>query len=159
MLVEQVLQHTDAPTTIVECGVGTGAVLLSLMYEMPLCKGIGIDISEKAIEVCRQNAAKLNLNPQLYCMDMADFYYDLPAILVSNPPYLTNQEIDEHYSVLQYDPRIALYGGVDGLVFYRKIAEIVKRCAFTAVYLEAPSNRAEQVREMFSFHLNVHIIS
>ncbi len=154
-IIELFQSHNHTNVTIVEFGVGTGAVLLSIMADNPSIKGIGIDISSAALKVCEYNAKKIDVKPILKCMDLKDFHE--PAdILISNPPYLTEEEIVEN-PVLQYDPHIALYGGIDGLDCYRAILEVVKRCNFTHIYLEVPPKRQSIVQEMFK-DFNVYIV-
>lgn len=147
-LIELFNSHNHQNVSVVEFGIGTGAILLSIMKDNPNITGIGIDISLNALQVCEQNAKKLNLKPRLIHMDLNDFN-ETADILISNPPYLTQEEIDEN-PVLRYDPHIALYGGHDGLKYYNDILEVCKRCKFKHIYLEVPPLRMNKVKKMFS---------
>lgn len=155
-LIELVISHKHNNISLLELGVGTGAIILTLIKEIPLCKATGIDISTEALQVCEKNAKNMNLKINLYknnWLDNIDEHFD---ILVSNPPYLLEEEINENYDVLKHDPKIALYGGQDGLLFYKSIAQ--KQHLFKYIYLEVPPIRQSEVKQLFKYHKNTHII-
>lgn len=155
-LIELFLFHNHKNVTVLDVGVGTGAILLSLMLENSTINGIGIDISQQTLNVCEKNAKKFNLKPTLQCMSVENC--NIKAnILISNPPYLTAEEI--HSSIeLQYDPYIALYGGENGLKVYEQLLELAKRCKFEYIYLEVPPKRQQIVQHMFSDFNHVYIL-
>lgn len=157
-LIELILSHNHFNVTVVDLGVGTGAILLTLMKELKNIKGIGIDISEEALKVCKKNAKRMKLNPTLKCMDLQDFDEEA-SILVSNPPYLTKNEINDNFQVLKYDPFLALYGGEDGLEVYRKILNVIKKGKFTHIYLEVPENKLFEVKKIFKNISNIYFVS
>lgn len=120
-----------APYSILDLGVGSGAILLALLAERPAAKGLGTDVSEEAIAVARDNAAALGLAGRVaflrgdWTAGLADENFD---IVVSNPPYIATEVIETlEPEVRQYDPRLALDGGPDGLDAYRVLAPQVMR--------------------------------
>src|SRR6201996_1646524 len=127
-VVEWVLRDfpEHAAWSVLDLGVGSGAIILSILAERPAAKGLGIDVSEEALAVARENAANLGLAKQLallrgdWTWGLADASFDL---VVSNPPYIPTAEIEGlEPEVKDYEPRIALDGGADGLDCYRQLA-------------------------------------
>lgn len=107
----------------VACGSGTIGITLSL--EEPKAEVISSDISEKAVETAWSNNQKLGGRANFIVGDMLDPFIERNLhcdILVCNPPYIPAQEKMEH-SVVDYEPHLALFGGNDGLYFYRKVFE------------------------------------
>jgi release factor glutamine methyltransferase len=133
MLVQAVLDQIpdrSAPLRLVDFGTGTGCLLLALVHELPAAKGLGVDISEKALSVARANAAALSLDLRAAFHhgnwdDGLDPTFD---VLISNPPYIPGGEIAAlQPEVAQYEPRLALDGGADGLCAYRRLAPAAVR--------------------------------
>jgi release factor glutamine methyltransferase len=117
--------------SVLDLGVGSGAILLSILAERPLAKGLGVDVSEEALAVARDNAAHLGLASRTALLrgdwteGLADDGFDL---VVSNPPYIASAVIEElEPEVRRYEPRLALDGGPDGLDAYRRLAPEILR--------------------------------
>jgi len=115
-------------TRMLDLCTGSGCIGLAVAANVPSCRIVMIDSSEKALAVCRQNMIKTNLSRHITAMD-ADILVKPPAILgeydviVSNPPYIPSAEIETlDRSVKDYEPREALDGGEDGLDYYHAIA-------------------------------------
>jgi release factor glutamine methyltransferase len=125
-LVEFALQVLPpaAPTRVLDLGIGSGAILLSVFADRPLASGIGVDLSEAALAVTRGNAEKLKLDNRLTLI-AGNWFTDLEErfdLVLSNPPYIPSAEIDALApEVSRYEPRLALDGGPDGLDAYRAI--------------------------------------
>lgn len=109
---------------ILELGVGTGCLILSLLDEWPWAIGIGVDISQDALKVACQNAKSLNLQDRVefiqsdWCSDVAKQQFDF---IISNPPYIADdEEVNEE---AHYDPHIALYAKEKGFAAYRTILQ------------------------------------
>lgn len=116
---------------MLDLGVGSGAIILAILAERPAAKGLGIDVSEEALAVARENAANLDLNNRLallrgdWAAGLADASFDL---VVSNPPYIATDVIETlQPEVRVHEPRLALDGGVDGLDPYRILAGEILR--------------------------------
>jgi release factor glutamine methyltransferase len=114
------------PFSVLDLGVGSGAILLAILAERPAAKGLGVDVSEAALAVARDNAASLGLARQVallrgdWTVGLAEASFDL---VVSNPPYIRSAEIAElQPEVRDHEPRLALDGGPDGLDAYRILA-------------------------------------
>lgn len=111
------------PAEAVDIGTGSGAIAIALAKEEPGIHVTASDISEAAIRVARQNALDLDANVDFLIGDMAEPFIEKGIradILISNPPYIPAHEQMEH-SVVNYEPHVALFGGEDGLHFYRRI--------------------------------------
>ncbi len=110
---------------ILDIGTGSGALLLALLGELPNAAGTGTDISAAAIAVARGNAERNGLAARctFVACDIAQGVEGPFDLIVSNPPYIPRGEIDALApEVRDYDPRLALDGGMDGLDAYRAIA-------------------------------------
>ncbi|MET0294911.1 MAG: peptide chain release factor N(5)-glutamine methyltransferase [Phenylobacterium sp.] len=112
--------------TVLDLGVGSGAILLAILAERPAARGLGVDVSEEALAVARDNAASLGLAGRCallrgdWTAGLADEGFDL---VVSNPPYIATAVIETlEPEVRVHEPRIALDGGPDGLEAYRTLA-------------------------------------
>lgn len=132
-VVEYVLRDfpEHAAWSILDLGVGSGAILLALLAERPAAKGLGIDISEEALAVARDNAAGLGLAGRVallrsdWTAGLGEATFDL---VVSNPPYIASHVIETlEPEVRDHEPRLALEGGRDGLDHYRSLAPEILR--------------------------------
>jgi release factor glutamine methyltransferase len=109
---------------LADLGTGSGALLLALLSELPNAFGVGTDISFDALRVARDNAQRLRLRQAAFvACDMAAALHAPFDLIVSNPPYIASGDIAGLVpDVREYDPRMALDGGADGLNCYRVIA-------------------------------------
>lgn len=113
------------PLRIADIGTGSGAILLALLHELPGATGIGTDISAGALRTAKANAEQLGIGARAtfiesdYCEKLAGPF----DLIVSNPPYIARSDIGMlAREVRDYDPRLALDGGSDGLVAYRAMS-------------------------------------
>src|SRR5262245_45041158 len=112
------------PVRILDVGTGSGCLLLTLLAELPDAFGVGTDVSVAALNGARANAERLGLAGRACWLagDMLDPVRGGFEILISNPPYLTSDEIAQvEPEVGEHDPVLALDGGVDGLCFFRRL--------------------------------------
>ena len=132
-VVELVLRDIPeaARINILDLGVGSGAILLAILADRPAAKGLGVDVSEEALAVARDNAAQLGLASRTallrgdWTAGLGDASFDL---VVSNPPYIASAEIETlDPEVRDHEPRLALDGGADGLEAYRTLAPQILR--------------------------------
>ena len=114
----------DAETVeAVDIGTGSGAIALALAKEEPKIRMSATDISAQAIEVAKANAANLGVNVKFMVGDMAQPVIEAGMkvdLLICNPPYIPQEE-ELEASVKDYEPHVALFGGEDGLKFYRQV--------------------------------------
>ena len=109
---------------ILDLGTGSGCILLSLLKELHLSKGTGIDILPKAIKIAKLNSKKLNLytRSKFKVVDINNFNTGKYDLIVSNPPYVALKDIKNlSKDILNYEPLIALKGGFDGLDLIKKV--------------------------------------
>ncbi|MDV7339780.1 peptide chain release factor N(5)-glutamine methyltransferase [Terasakiella sp. A23] len=128
-LIDAVLSHlpdSNKALDVLDLGVGTGCLLLSVLSEYKNARGLGIDISEGALSVAKENAKNLNLGDRTDFRlgnwgENIDQTFDL---ILSNPPYipLTDKPALEP-EVIDHEPASALFAGEDGLDDYRLLAE------------------------------------
>ena len=140
---------------IIEFGVGSGCLILSILQDVPQMSGLGFDKSEKALEIAKQNAKRLGLESRVN-FEKFDYFNDeteaKTSLIISNPPYIPTSDIDElDEEVKKYDPFMALDGGEDGYVHYRRIAEIAPLILEDGGYilLEGGIGQADMIAEIF----------
>ncbi len=116
----------EAPASrILDLGVGSGAILLTLLAEWPSASGVGVDLSQDALTIAQANAKAIGIGDrcqfiQSNWFEKIEGHFDL---VVSNPPYIPSREIPTlERDVKEHDPLLALDGGADGLLAYRSIA-------------------------------------
>lgn len=133
VLVEEVMKHLHDGMRILDMCTGSGCILLSLLHYSNDCEGVGVDLSGQALAVARENYGRLRVaRPEMEaCFLEGDLFgalEDRPGerfdLIVSNPPYIKTGVIDTLMpEVREHEPVMALDGGTDGLIFYRRIAE------------------------------------
>ena len=121
----------QAPFSVLDLGVGSGAVLLAVLAERPGAQGLGVDVSEEALAVARENAANLGLAERCALL-RGDWTAGLDEegfdLVLSNPPYIPTGDIAGlEPEVREHEPRLALDGGADGLDAYRRLAPEILR--------------------------------
>ena len=136
LLVESILKLTKNKNkmNILDVGVGSGCVLLSILKEKKNFYGTGIDISKKCINISKKNAIKLKLDSRVrfYKSDVDKFSLGKYDLIVSNPPYIKNYNLKYlERDVANFEPKLALDGGLDGLLKIRKVirksSELIKK--------------------------------
>ena len=113
--------------TCADVGTGSGAIAIVLAKEEPKVTMMATDISEEAVQTAKKNAVNNEADIEFVTGDMLQPLIDKGIkldVLVSNPPYIPQEEVMEK-SVVDFEPHVALFGGEDGLKFYR---EIFKNC-------------------------------
>ena len=126
LIIEQVLKiySKDTQLQVLDVGTGSGCILLSILKERQNFYGTGIDVSKKSINVSKFNAKKLKLGNRVkfYNSDVDNFKIGKYDLIVSNPAYieLLNLKYLEK-NVINFEPKLALSGGFDGISKIRKI--------------------------------------
>ena len=129
VIIEEVLNLTKNKNNlmILDIGVGSGCILLSLLREKKNFTGVGIDISKKCIDLSRKNSLKLGLHKKvkLFNSDVDNFNYGKYDLVVSNPPYIKSCDLKYlERDIIDFEPITALDGGPDGL---SKILKVIKK--------------------------------
>lgn len=127
LLVEKLvrLNKDKGPREILDIGCGSGAILVSLLVQLPEARGLGVDISPGAAAVTLENAEAIGVEERCAVL-VSDLYANIPPderfqIIVSNPPYIPKKDLPGLQAEVQQEPPGALDGGEDGLDFYRRI--------------------------------------
>ena len=123
-LVDQTLRiiEKNQAKRILDIGVGSGCLSISILKERPFCKCDAIDLSKSALKVAKINANLHHLIHRIkfYKRDVDNFYNDKYDLIISNPPYINKHQI-KYLGTINYEPKIALDGGLDGLEIIRKV--------------------------------------
>ena len=109
---------------ILDIGTGSGCILLSILKELNLSRGIGIDVSARAIQIAKANSEKLNLScrSKFRVFDIDEFNMGKYDLVISNPPYIALKDMKNlSKDIIKYEPLIALEGGLDGLDLIKKV--------------------------------------
>ena len=155
-LIEAVLEHipeTRRNLSILDLGTGSGCLLLSLLSKFSNAIGIGVDASEAALDIAKQNAAALGLEERatFIVSDWTEKVEDQFDIVIANPPYIPSSDIPNlEADVAQYEPLAALDGGANGLDSYRKILRQLPKVLTddASIFLESGAGQASAVSEM-----------
>lgn len=142
LIIEQVLQEiknkNQDKKIIIDIGTGSGCLIISLAHNLKRqdnIKYLGIDISPLAIKVAQKNSKKHQLNKKIKFISgnllepiikNLNEEKNIDIIILANLPYLTKKEIKESPSI-KHEPYTALYGGIDGLQYYRKLLAQIKK--------------------------------
>tara|TARA_B100001057_G_scaffold472122_1_gene535096 strand:- start:64 stop:909 length:846 start_codon:yes stop_codon:yes gene_type:complete len=135
LIVEQVLKiyENNRKIKFLEVGVGSGCLILSILKERKPFLGVGVDLSKDCINICKVNAIKLGVQNRLklFKTDIDNFNLGKYDLIVSNPPYIKKLDFKKlDKDVINYEPKLALDGGLDGLSKIRKVikksSELVK---------------------------------
>lgn len=157
-LIESVLMaypDRQAPLRILDVGTGTGCLLLALLNTFPNATGVGIDKSQKALDVAKENGQGFPASFQYGDFTDPGSLNGLNEfdVVVSNPPYIPTDQISQlDEAVRLYDPLSALDGGADGLDAYRFLAKNISACLTKQgkLFLEIGQGQEESVIDIFT---------
>jgi release factor glutamine methyltransferase len=136
LIVEQILKLTKSKTKmkILDIGVGSGCILLTILKERKNFYGVGIDISKKCLNISKINAKNLEVSSRVkfFKSDVDKFDLGKYDLIVSNPPYIKKSNLKYlEKDVVNFEPKLALDGGLDGLSEIRKVitksSELIKK--------------------------------
>ena len=139
---------------ILDLCTGSGCIGISVAKHLPYQELLLVDLSEKALAVAKKNAEKhLGENVTLLQSDLlTEVRGKKFSLLLSNPPYIVSRVIPSlEREVSEYEPKLALDGGEDGLIFYRRIAKEAKAVLLPGarLYLEIGYDQGESVKDIF----------
>lgn len=140
---------------VLDLGTGSGCLLVTLLAEWPDAVGTGVDLSRAALAIAKDNADRHGVSERTAFrednwVDHLEGSFDL---IVSNPPYLAEEELGEvSPEVRDHEPRMALVGGADGLDAYRQIASTARRCLVSGgtMMLEIGPTQGQAVSEILT---------
>ena len=124
VLVEEALVRTEGSARVLDVGTGSGAIAIALAHEKPEILVTALDCSEPALGVARNNAQRNGVADRVTCLlgDLASLPAGPFEVIVSNPPYIPSGDWQKLMpEVRDYEPRLALDGGDDGLEAYRQL--------------------------------------
>ena len=164
LIIEYVLKKYKNKTKLrlLEIGVGSGCVLLSILDEKKNFLGTGIDLTNKCLKICNNNAIKIGIKNRLklHKSDIDNFNLGKYDLIISNPPYI--KKIDLKYldtDVKDFEPKMALDGGLEGLSEIRKVirksSELIKKKGI--LILEIAFNQKNDVKKLLNnkgFYIN-----
>lgn len=149
---------------IIDIGTGSGCIAIAIAKKCTECEITAVDVSKEAILLAEENAQKNECTNINYTV--LDIISDIPSerydLVISNPPYIPNDEINElEPEVKDYEPIQALTDGKDGLQFFKRFSEIIphilnKQGSFL---FEIEAETENQISEMFSHYSNIEFIS
>lgn len=155
ILVSKIAEKIDStkPLVVWDVCCGSGAIGIALKKKFPRLNVFLSDLSKEALQVAQNNAKKNGVQVTFFHGDLLDPFENQKAdIIICNPPYISEKEygiLDP--SVRDYEPRMALVGGEDGLKFYRRLGEALPAYLSSGgtVYLEIGSTQGQAVDELF----------
>ena len=136
LIIENIMKLTKNKKkfNVLDIGIGSGCILLSILKDKENFYGTGIDISKKCLDICKINAVNLKVNSRLklYKSDVDKFNLGKYDLVISNPPYIKNINLKYlEKDVAKFEPKLALDGGLDGLSEIRKVikksSELIKK--------------------------------
>jgi release factor glutamine methyltransferase len=156
-LVLKIFPDKNAKLKILELGVGSGCLIITLLKALKNAEAIAIDISQKALEICQKNTANHQVQNRLKLLK-SNLFEALNSsekfdLIISNPPYIASIEIEDlEPEVKIYEPKTALDGGLDGLDFYRKIAAAAENFLQpkAKIILEIGYNQHQEITKIFT---------
>ena len=128
------LNKHKSKLNILDVGVGSGCILLSILKEKIGFYGTGLDINKKSLKICRINALNLGITKKVkfFKSDIDNFNYGKYDLIISNPPYI--KKLDLKYlekDIINFEPKLALDGGLEGISEIRKVinksSELIKK--------------------------------
>jgi len=164
LIIEQVLNIYKNKNNLnfLEVGVGSGCIALSILKEKKSFKATGIDLSQDCIKICRYNANKLGVGDRIKLVksDVDNLIFRKYDFIISNPPYIKKLDLSKlNKEVKNYEPKLALDGGLEGLSVIRKVikksSELIKKNG--KLILEISYDQREPVKKMLkmsNFYMN-----
>ena len=135
ILIDYILKITKQKTNlkILDIGTGSGCILLSILKEKKDFRGTGIDISNKCLEISKINASLLDISSRVKFIksNVDNFFYGKYDLIISNPPYIKLLDLKYLDRDVNFEPKLALNGGLDGISEIRKVinrsSELIKK--------------------------------
>ena len=164
IIIEQVLKiyKNKDNLNFLEIGIGSGCIALSILKEKKSFLSTGVDLSHDCIEICRYNAKKLGVYDRIKLLksDVDNLIFRKYDLIISNPPYIKKFDLNKlDREIRDYEPKLALDGGIEGLSIIRKVikksSELIKTGG--KLILEIGYDQRELVTKMLNennFYIN-----
>ena len=140
LIYEVVKYFKNKKVNILDIGTGSGCILLTILKELQFSRGIGIDISAKAIKIAKENSENFNLlnRSKFKIFDISSFNLGKYDLIISNPPYIPFKDIRNlSTDIINFEPIVALNGGNDGLDLIKKViyksTKLLKKSGLLAI--------------------------
>ena len=155
VLIEEVLKLTKNKDSLnlLDVGVGSGCILISILKDKKHFYGTGIDISKKSLDICKINGENLGVisRLKLFKSDIDNFHFRKYDLIISNPPYIEKNKLKYlEKDVIGFEPKQALDGGIEGLTEISKVinrsSELIKKNGF--LILEIGFNQKRKVKKI-----------
>ena len=155
VLIEEVLKLTKNKDrlNLLDVGVGSGCILISILKDKKNFYGTGIDISKKSLDTCKINGENLGVinRLKLFKSDIDNFHFRKYDLIISNPPYIEKSKLKYlEKDVIGFEPKQALDGGIEGLSEISKVinrsSELIKKNGF--LILEIGFNQKWKVKKI-----------
>ena len=162
ILIEQVLKLTKNKNKlqILDIGIGSGCILMSILKEKKNFIGTGIDISNKSLQISKVNGHKLRLNNRLklFKSNIDNFNTGKYDFIVSNPPYIKKNKLKCLEKDISFEPKQALDGGLDGLSVIRKViiksSELIKKNGHLIIEIDFDQkNKVKKILQNKGFYI------
>ena len=135
ILIDYILKITKQKTNLkkLDIGTGSGCILLSILKEKKDFRGTGIDISNKCLEISKINASLLDISSRVKFIksNVDNFFYGKYDLIISNPPYIKLLDLKYLDRDVNFEPKLALNGGLDGISKIKKVinrsSELIKK--------------------------------
>ena len=165
ILVEEAIRiaKMTSADSILEFGIGSGCLILSILADCQNLRGLGLDKSPAALKIANENAAMLGVSNRVEFREFDYFKDRLTSsfpLIISNPPYIPTAEISQlDTEVKAHDPFMALDGGNDGYDHYRQLAQIIPNILLPQgfVLLEGGAGQADTIASLF-VNQGLHLI-
>lgn len=152
--VEFFLPTLKTPETVLELGVGSGCLLLTLLLNHTTLAGYGVDKSRQALQCTLRNAHQHQLHERVHLIqgDWGSAFHGAFDLIISNPPYIPSKDIKNLDPELAYDPLMALDGGADGLVCYQVLSQQLKNLVHsnTLIFFEIGMGQHPDVERLMT---------
>ncbi|MCH1430326.1 MAG: peptide chain release factor N(5)-glutamine methyltransferase [Chlamydiales bacterium] len=154
MIVQELQKCSEHGQILVDFCTGSACLAISIKKALPHLKVIAIDISQEALTLAKKNAEHNQVEVEFIQLDLLNlqkFPFEIDY-LVSNPPYLSGQDMKELSSkVGKFEPHLALAGGEDGLSFYKKFFETIGKSLIVnkKVYFEIGASQGDEIKKIF----------
>ena len=163
LVVEEVLKLTKykKKLKILDIGIGSGCILLSILKEKKDFYGVGIDISKKCAEISKVNTLKIGLSNRVKIIksDIDNFNYGKYDLIISNPPYINRINLKYLENDVNFEPKLALDGGLDGLSTIKKVvnksSKLIKKNGKLILEIGFDQkNKVKYILEKRGFYIN-----